>query len=48
MGIKAIKWNFEKFLVNREGKVVTRWASTSKPEQLKESILKELKQGKSG
>ena len=43
MGIKAIKWNFEKFLVNGSGKVVGRWASTTKPEQLKEPILKELK-----
>ncbi len=26
-----IKWNFTKFLVNREGEVVKRWDSTSLP-----------------
>jgi len=43
MGLKRIKWNFEKFLVDKDGKVLQRWASTSKPEALKEPILKALK-----
>ncbi|KAF1350651.1 glutathione peroxidase 1 [Delphinella strobiligena] len=43
MGLKRIKWNFEKFLVDKNGKVLQRWASTSKPEALKEPILKALK-----
>jgi glutathione peroxidase len=34
LGSKAIKWNFTKFLVNRAGKVVHRYAPTTKPEQL--------------
>ncbi|KAF2470221.1 glutathione peroxidase 1 [Lindgomyces ingoldianus] len=42
MGLKRVKWNFEKFLVGRDGKVKGRWASTTKPEQLKDAILKEL------
>jgi len=42
MGLKRIKWNFEKFLVGKDGKVLQRWASTSKPESLKEPILKAL------
>lgn len=42
MGLKRIKWNFEKFLISKDGKVVQRWASTSKPESLKEPILKAL------
>lgn len=42
MGLKRIKWNFEKFLIGRDGKVVNRWASTSKPEGLEGDILKEL------
>ena len=42
MGMKRIKWNFEKFLIGKDGKVKGRWASTTKPEALKEPILKEL------
>jgi glutathione peroxidase len=38
MGSKAIKWNFTKFLVNEEGKVLKRFAPKDKPE----SIGKEL------
>jgi len=34
LGTEAIKWNFTKFLVNREGQVVKRFASATKPEQL--------------
>ena len=41
--IDAIKWNFTKFLVDREGKVVGRFASNTKPEDIKESIEKLLK-----
>jgi glutathione peroxidase len=42
MGIKRIKWNFEKFLIGKDGKVQGRWASTTKPESLERSILGEL------
>lgn len=42
LGMKRVKWNFEKFLVGRDGKVKGRWASTTKPESLKEAVLKEL------
>ena len=38
MGLKRIKWNFEKFLVGRDGKVKNRWASTTKPEALENDI----------
>lgn len=38
----AIKWNFTKFLVDREGKVVARYASTTKPENLGRDIEKLL------
>ena len=34
MGSTRIKWNFTKFLVNREGRVVRRYAPTTKPEAL--------------
>ena len=46
MGLKRIKWNFEKFLIDREGNVVQRWASTAKPESLEEAIAKEIEKGK--
>ncbi|KAL0779555.1 hypothetical protein CaCOL14_004039 [Colletotrichum acutatum] len=42
MGLKRIKWNFEKFLVGRDGQVKGRWASTTKPESLEKPILDEL------
>jgi len=42
LGLKMIKWNFEKFLVGRDGQVVGRWASTTKPEALVSSIQEEL------
>jgi glutathione peroxidase len=33
-----IKWNFTKFLVNRDGEVVKRYAPTTKPEAIKADI----------
>lgn len=42
MGLKRVKWNFEKFLIGRDGKVLQRWASTTKPEALKADIEKAL------
>ncbi|KAK4983568.1 Glutathione peroxidase 2 [Elasticomyces elasticus] len=42
LGLKRVKWNFEKFLVGRDGQVKARWASTTKPESLKATIEKEL------
>jgi len=40
LGLTRIKWNFEKFLVDREGKVVQRWASTTAPDS--EAVEKEV------
>ncbi|WEW56825.1 Glutathione peroxidase 2 [Emydomyces testavorans] len=42
MGLKRVKWNFEKFLISADGKVVGRWASTTKPESLEGTILQEI------
>lgn len=42
MGTKGIKWNFTKFLVNRQGEVVARFAPTVKPEDLEGAIEKLL------
>ena len=38
LGSKAIKWNFTKFLVGRDGQVIKRYAPTDKPESLKKDI----------
>ncbi|MBQ3307310.1 MAG: glutathione peroxidase [Bacilli bacterium] len=35
-----IKWNFTKFLVDREGKVIERYSPTFKPEDMEEDIKK--------
>ncbi|WP_068816977.1 glutathione peroxidase [Phormidesmis priestleyi] len=37
-GTEGIKWNFTKFLVDRSGKVVKRYPSTAKPEDLAKDI----------
>ncbi|UVO49430.1 glutathione peroxidase [Sphingomonas sp. SUN019] len=42
LGSKAIKWNFTKFLVNRGGEVVARYAPTTKPEDIESDITKLL------
>ena len=42
LGTEGIKWNFTKFLVDREGKVVTRYASATKPEDMAGDIEKLL------
>ena len=42
LGTEAIKWNFSKFLVDRKGEVVSRYASTTTPEDLKTDIAKLL------
>ncbi|WP_395394241.1 glutathione peroxidase [Novosphingobium sp. BL-8A] len=39
LGSKSIKWNFTKFLIGRDGKVVRRYAPTDKPEALEKDIV---------
>ena len=38
LGFKGIKWNFEKFLVDSNGKVVQRFSSLTKPSSLDQEI----------
>jgi glutathione peroxidase len=38
LGIGAIKWNFSKFLVGRDGRVLKRYAPTDAPESLAKDI----------
>ena len=42
LGSKSIKWNFTKFLVNKEGKVIKRYAPTTTPEAIESDIKKLL------
>jgi len=42
LGSEMIKWNFTKFLVDRNGKVIERYGSSTKPEELEEDIEKLL------
>lgn len=42
LGTGGIKWNFTKFLIDRSGHVVDRYAPTTKPEQLTADIEKLL------
>ncbi len=38
LGTEAIKWNFTKFLVDRNGQVVRRYAPTDKPQGLEQDV----------
>ena len=42
MGSKAIKWNFTKFLINREGEVVKRYGPADAPASIAKDIEKLL------
>jgi len=43
LGSQGIKWNFTKFLIGEDGKVVKRFAPTTKPEELSSEIEALLK-----
>lgn len=42
LGSEAIKWNFTKFLVDKNGNIVQRYAPSTKPQEIEEDILKLL------
>jgi glutathione peroxidase len=42
LGSEGIKWNFTKFLIDRQGQVVARYAPTESPEALEGAIQKLL------
>ncbi len=42
MGSEKVKWNFTKFLVDRDGRVVRRYPPTTKPEAIRADIEKLL------
>ena len=39
LGTEAIKWNFTKFLVDRDGTIVGRYAPTAKPESIAKDVV---------
>lgn len=41
-GTEGIKWNFTKFLIDRDGQVVERYAPTTKPEAIVKDVEKLL------
>ena len=41
---KKIKWNFTKFLIDREGQVIERFAPTVTPDKMEEKIVELLKE----
>ena len=43
LGIEAIKWNFTKFLVSKEGQVLQRYAPQTEPKEISSDIQKALK-----
>jgi glutathione peroxidase len=42
LGTEAIKWNFTKFLIGRDGRVAARYGSSTKPEALEDPISRLL------
>ena len=42
LGSQSIKWNFTKFLVNKQGKVIKRYGSMTRPEAIEADIKKLL------
>ncbi len=42
LGTQAIKWNFTKFLIGRDGRVIERFAPRVKPEALEAAVEKAL------
>ena len=45
LGTTAIKWNFTKFLVERDGTIARRFAPTTRPEKLENAIREALARG---
>lgn len=43
LGTENIKWNFTKFLVDKDGNIIDRYASTTTPESIENDIKKLLK-----
>ncbi|QLG71128.1 hypothetical protein HG535_0B01660 [Zygotorulaspora mrakii] len=44
LGLSRIKWNFEKFLIDKQGNVVERYSSLTKPQSLESEVQRLLKE----
>ncbi len=42
LGSESIKWNFTKFLIDADGKVLTRYAPTDTPEKIEKDLARML------
>ena len=42
LGLDGIKWNFTKFLIDRNGQVVKRYAPTDTPEKIEDQLAEAL------
>ena len=42
LGSESVKWNFTKFLVDKNGKVVRRFASTDTPKAIEKDVAAAL------
>jgi len=38
LGTESIKWNFTKFLIDKQGKVITRYGSSTRPKEIAKDI----------
>lgn len=45
LGTKTIKWNFTKFLISPEGKVLKRYSPKDKPEAIQAEITRQVSSG---
>ncbi|WP_088041982.1 glutathione peroxidase [Bacillus sp. EAC] len=43
MGLKSIKWNFTKFIIDKKGNVIERFAPQTNPQEMRSTIEKLLK-----
>ncbi len=43
-GTGAIKWNFTKFLVGRDGRVIARYGSSDTPESIEDDVVAALRE----
>ena len=43
MGLKSIKWNFTKFIIDKNGEVIERFAPQTNPQEMRSIIEKLLK-----
>ncbi|MEH7455143.1 MULTISPECIES: glutathione peroxidase [Bacillaceae] len=43
MGLKSIKWNFTKFIIDKNGEVIERFAPQTNPQEMRSTIEKLLK-----